>query len=70
MFCDSCSKLSILNTSKKCMKCQGAVNNNISVICNACSEKNQSCSACFKKILPKFGHPTYKHGKPCNSCGK
>ena len=66
MLCDNCNKLAIVYTTKKCMKCQGAIFINISIICESCSAQNKSCSACFKKIQPLSNN----RAKPCGSCGK
>ncbi len=50
MFCTSCSKLLVLGASRFCAKCQNPITNNISVICNNCSVKENQCSSCLKKI--------------------
>lgn len=63
MFCSSCVKLSYLYTKKPCMKCKGDVLNNISVLCETCSNSNKTCSACLKKM--ETPRPT----GGCN-CGK
>lgn len=71
MFCDSCSKLSTLYTNKKCMKCQGSIYINISIICDICSNENQCCSVCLKKTFKNFNSPIYRNkGKGCHTCGK
>lgn len=70
MFCDTCSKLAILNTNKTCMNCKGAVYNNISVLCEQCSASTRKCSSCLKNIYKGFENPNYKHLKSgCKSCG-
>lgn len=69
MLCDSCNKLATLYTTKKCMKCQGSVTQNISVVCEACSNSNQSCSACLKKMIKK-DYVLRSHATGCRSCGQ
>lgn len=69
MLCDSCNKLAILYTSKTCMKCQGSVTQNISVICDSCSNSNQTCSACLKRLVKKDA-PLKSQPPGCRSCGK
>ncbi len=49
MFCQSCSSLSFLYTKKKCVRCTGEINNNLSIICDSCSLKDKACSVCLKK---------------------
>lgn len=63
MFCASCTKLSYLYTQKPCVKCQGNVLNNISVLCETCSNSSKNCSVCLKRI--EIQHRT----RGCN-CGK
>lgn len=62
MICNNCSNLVFLNTSKACVKCRGEVLNNLSVICDGCSNSAKQCAVCLKKILP------LKQSKGCN-CG-
>lgn len=50
MFCSNCSKLTMLMTHKNCMRCQGQVYNNLSVLCDQCSSNEQMCSICLKKM--------------------
>ena len=68
MFCDTCKKLAYLYTKKTCMKCQGAVNISISIMCDSCSATAQSCSACLKKIHSQSINKIASPG--CRSCGK
>lgn len=65
MFCPNCSKLTILHTKKSCIRCQGEILNNISVLCEFCSLRDQICSACLKKVNKSTG-PRHRG---CN-CGK
>lgn len=50
MICKNCSKLAMLKANKKCKKCNLFVNNNLSVICDSCSTKNNICSICLKHV--------------------
>ena len=50
MLCVNCAKLVLLNLNKKCIKCQGSVFNNLSILCESCSAKEKQCSVCLKKI--------------------
>lgn len=50
MFCITCSKLVILQSNKICLNCQGIVNNNISVLCEFCSNSEKICSVCLKRV--------------------
>jgi len=63
MLCASCSRLAIMTANRKCMRCQGDIFNNISVICDSCSDKSKQCSICMKNIAPK------NRARSCN-CGK
>lgn len=65
MLCSNCAKLARLYTKKFCMRCQGEVLINISVLCEFCSSTEKMCSVCLKKIVP----PTSHVNKGCN-CGK
>lgn len=51
MFCDSCSKLSYLQTQKVCIRCSGQVLNTISVLCDLCSGTSKQCAVCLKKVI-------------------
>jgi len=51
MLCSNCLKLAFMSTNKKCVRCQGALFNNISVLCDNCSETHKQCSVCLKKIV-------------------
>jgi hypothetical protein len=52
MICPNCLRLALLTANRKCMRCQGDVFNNLSVICDGCSDKDRQCSVCLKKIVP------------------
>lgn len=65
MFCSTCSKLALLVTQRVCIRCNAAVFNNLSVLCEQCSNTNKICSICLKKIQnPK---PKYQG---CGHCGR
>jgi hypothetical protein len=51
MFCPGCSRLALLQAVKKCVRCQGAVNINLSVICDSCSTIAKQCAVCLKRIV-------------------
>lgn len=63
MICTNCSNLVFLNTRKNCVKCRGEVLNNLSVMCDNCSNTIKQCAVCLKKILPPS-----KQSKGCG-CG-
>ena len=68
MFCSNCVKLVYLHTKKKCVRCQGEVFNNISVLCTKCCTAEGVCSVCLKKQnLATFNPANAKKG--CRSCG-
>lgn len=70
MLCSTCSKLQILNTNKKCMKCQSAITQNIAILCETCSLTSQSCAACLRKVYRNLENPIYKpRNGGCRSCG-
>lgn len=52
MLCTNCVKLAFVQSNKSCIRCQGNVNNNISVLCDSCSSSDKKCSVCLKKIVP------------------
>jgi len=66
MFCTNCLKLSILHTLKKCSRCQNDVFNNISILCEPCSLRDNLCGACLKKLV----NPATSTKRGCNGCGK
>lgn len=65
MICSSCSKLSSIATKKQCKKCKTDIYSNIAVICNSCSDKNNICAYCLKKLLSD----SKLRPKGCFSCG-
>ncbi len=65
MTCSNCSKLSFMTANKECKKCKLAVHNNISIICDDCSQKQKMCSVCLKKI-PAISKREYG----CGACKK
>lgn len=68
MLCNNCVKLAYLHTKKKCVRCQGDVFENISVLCNRCSVAEGVCSVCLKKKGLATPNPAnYKKGG-CRSC--
>lgn len=66
MLCINCSKLAFLHTKKKCIRCQGEVLNNISVLCEFCSKSDNVCSVCLKKTNNSFADKLSKSG--CGPC--
>jgi hypothetical protein len=69
MFCVNCAKLALLATKKICINCGSAVLNNLSVLCDFCSEKDKACSICLKKILNKADINKSRY-RGCGRCGK
>ena len=66
MLCNNCKNLAFLVTKRICIKCGIDVLNNISVLCELCSNTDRICSVCLKKI-----HEMIKHNyQGCNHCGK
>jgi hypothetical protein len=71
MLCPSCNKLVILNSKKKCIRCQGVVQQNIAILCESCSAVSKSCAICLRKIYKNLDNPIYKNmGSGCKSCGR
>lgn len=70
MFCPQCLKLSILNTKRTCVKCQGNILDNLSCICDKCSKENNICAICLKKINLNVGQNGFSLRRGCSSCGK
>jgi len=66
MFCSNCAKLALLVTQKKCIKCNALVLNNISVLCESCSNSQKICSVCLKRINPDPRKQSYRG---CGRCG-
>lgn len=71
MFCSNCIKLVFLPIKKKCIKCQGAVDKNISVLCETCSGREKICASCLKKFYTGLDSPHNKHMlSGCKACGR
>lgn len=68
MFCPNCAKLAFMNSNKKCIRCQGTINNNISVLCDFCSTTARQCSVCLKKTYASESEKQKNRG--CNCGGK
>jgi RecJ-like exonuclease len=69
MFCSNCSKLTYVQITKNCLRCNENVDNSISVICDECSTNEASCSSCLKKIkYLDFKTNIIDSGK-CGGCG-
>jgi len=67
MLCPNCTKLAFLQTNKKCMRCQGAVFNNLSVLCEFCSNTEKLCAVCLKKVISQVER---NKGRGCGCGGK
>lgn len=65
MLCPTCSKLLLLHTTKNCIKCQGLVLNNLSVLCDSCSTTEKQCAVCLKKVILSTKQP-----RDCGCKGK
>lgn len=66
MLCTNCSKLALLYTKKSCIKCQGDVLNNISVLCETCSNVDKVCAVCLKKVQTYLVNKLKNGG--CSAC--
>lgn len=69
MFCPHCSKLAILNNKRVCVRCQGEIKNNLSCICDRCSNEQGVCSICLKKTNMDAGNKSIRVRRGCG-CGK
>jgi len=67
MFCPNCSKLVMMATIRSCITCRSNINNNLSVLCEKCSNADMACSICLKKIYNQNLQPK---SAGCRSCGK
>jgi hypothetical protein len=65
MLCKICSKLAFIFFKKKCLNCGSIINNNLSVICEECSDLKKVCSVCLKNM--SLNKNKYRS---CNGCGK
>ena len=71
MFCPECNKLAIIKAKRVCVRCKGEITNNISCICDKCSNEQRICSACLKKLsIGHGGAIKYPIRPGCRSCGK
>ncbi len=70
MFCQQCSKLAILNDNRVCVRCQGLILNNLSCICDKCSDTQNICSVCLKKIHLGLEQNKFQLRRGCGSCGR
>ncbi len=66
MICPNCAKLAILNTKKKCIRCQGEVLISIGILCETCSNTEKKCSICVKNIIT----PNERKVKRGCNCGR
>jgi hypothetical protein len=62
MMCLNCARLAFLFTKRVCIKCNSVVLNNLSVLCESCSNVAKICSVCLKKI-------EQQHNRGCGRCG-
>lgn len=67
MLCNTCNKLSILNSKKTCLRCKGTIYSNIAVICDNCSKNENLCAICLKKLYNTITRQRPKSA--CSSCG-
>ena len=67
MLCSNCAKLAMLATKRRCHKCGLWILNNLYVICEECSEKEQVCAICLKKISGSVTNQFKNRG--CGRCG-
>ena len=66
MICDSCKKLNVLISNKrKCVKCQSGLNDNLSVLCSNCSDREHVCAICIKSIKGVASTVKSVHCKSC-----
>ena len=68
MLCNSCSKLALMPASRTCVRCKGIIFNNISVVCDNCSNLEKLCSICLKKMYDSGSKQRPRSN--CSSCGK
>ncbi len=70
MLCPNCSKLAILHSTRQCVRCQGTVLNNISVLCESCSTNHKQCSVCLKKVISEAERAARAAKQGCKCGGK
>lgn len=66
MLCPSCTKLAHVPYSKKCIRCNGIVHTNLSVLCDVCSQINKQCAVCLKNVIPDAVRAARKGGCGCS----
>lgn len=64
MICNTCAKLAVIYSPKKCLFCTAEIVINLFKICEACSSKHNKCSICLKNLNIK------KDFKKCKTCGR
>jgi hypothetical protein len=69
MFCVNCSKLALLMTRRLCIRCQSVVLNNLSILCEYCSNSEKVCSICLKKIKTVEDSNKSRY-RGCGNCGR
>lgn len=67
MMCSNCVKLAFFESKKPCIACQGEILNNLSVLCEFCSNSNTVCSVCLKNINHFIEKKT---SSVCGPCGR
>ncbi len=67
MLCEVCSKLASMPSNRICLRCKGIISNNLSVICDNCSNQERLCAMCLKKLysISKINRPQSN----CSHCG-
>lgn len=50
MICINCSKLALNLNKRNCIRCNKITSNNLSVLCDECSNSNNKCAFCLKTI--------------------
>lgn len=49
MLCNNCNTLSYTYNERKCIKCKSKTSINIAILCETCSDADQTCAICLKK---------------------
>ena len=68
MLCINCSKLAFVSSPRNCLRCNGTILNNLSVVCDNCSNSERLCSVCLKKMISPAVRNRSRSN--CGSCGK